>query len=346
MALHSTAIPYPGSGVTESVGRGSTEANVVGKGRPFSDQIERARGSRQWCDSRINRRSFMKLVRVGQSGAEVPGVVDADGKVRSLANVVSDIGGATLTPEGLAIIRARELNDLPELPSDCRLGPPISSVGKIICVGLNYRDHAAESGMAAPNEPVLFFKATSAICGPFDDVVIPTGSRKTDWEVELGVVIGRMAKRVSIDRALDHVGGYLIVNDLSEREAQLERGGQWVKGKSYDTFGPIGPWLVTRDELPNPESLALWLSVNGRRRQHGHTSNMIFSAAALISYISQFMTLMPGDIISTGTPAGVGLGLKPPQYLQRGDQMELGIDHLGTQRHRVIAETDPAEPVP
>lgn len=288
----------------------------------------------------------MKLVRVGQSGAEVPGIVDAEGNVRSLANVVPDISGVTLAPESLALIRAQNVKDLPVLRAYRRLGPPISSVGKIICVGLNYRDHAAESGMAAPTEPVLFFKATSSICGPFDDVVIPAGSRKTDWEVELGVVIGRMAKRVSMDQALDHVGGYLIVNDLSEREAQLERGGQWVKGKSYDTFGPIGPWLVTPDELPDAGALALWLSVNGRRRQDGNTSNMIFGVAALISYTSQFMTLMPGDIISTGTPAGVGLGLKPPEYLQRGDQMELGIDYLGLQRHRMVAEAVPAESPP
>ena len=288
----------------------------------------------------------MKLVRVGQSGAEVPGVVSSDGTIRSLASVVPDITGATLAPESLALIRAKDPNDLPELPVYWRLGPPLTSVGKIICVGLNYRDHAAESGMAVPDEPVLFFKATSSICGPFDDVVIPAGSRKTDWEVELGVVIGRTAKRVSINQALNHVGGYLIVNDLSEREAQLERGGQWVKGKSYDTFGPIGPWLVTADELPNPDSLALSLSVNGRRRQDGNTGNMIFSVAALISYTSQFMTLMPGDIISTGTPAGVGLGLKPPQYLQPGDQMELGIDQLGVQRHRVIPDTDTEQSVP
>ena len=288
----------------------------------------------------------MKLVRVGQSGAEVPGVVSSDGTIRSLASVVPDITGATLAPESLALIRAKDPNELPELPVYRRLGPPLTSVGKIICVGLNYRDHAAESGMAAPDEPVLFFKATSSICGPFDDVAIPAGSRKTDWEVELGVVIGRTAKRVSINQALNHVGGYLIVNDLSEREAQLERGGQWVKGKSYDTFGPIGPWLVTADELPDPDSLALWLSVNGRRRQDGNTGNMIFNVAALISYTSQFMTLMPGDIISTGTPAGVGLGLKPPQYLQPGDQMELGIDHLGVQRHRVIADTDTEQSVP
>ena len=288
----------------------------------------------------------MKLVRVGQNGAEVPGIVDAEGKVRSLANVVPDISGVTVTPETLALIKAQNVNDLPVLPAYRRLGPPISSVGKLICVGLNYRDHAAESGMAAPSEPVLFFKATSSICGPFDDVVIPAGSRKTDWEVELGVVIGRTAKRVSTDQALDYVGGYLIVNDLSEREAQLERGGQWVKGKSYDTFGPIGPWLVTPDELQDPAALGLWLSVNGRRRQDGNTSNMIFGVAALISYTSQFMTLMPGDIISTGTPAGVGLGLKPPEYLQRGDQMELGIDYLGVQRHRMVAEAVPVESLP
>lgn len=300
----------------------------------------RACGSRVYFEWQVSRRTFMKLVRVGQPGSEVPGLVDAEGKMRSLADVIPDVGGATLGPEVLALIMARDPRDLPELAASGRLGPPVSSVGKIICVGLNYRDHAAESGMVAPNEPVLFLKATSAICGPFDDVVIPTGSRKTDWEVELGVVIGRTARRVPIEEALDYVGGYLVVNDLSEREAQLERGGQWTKGKSYDTFGPIGPWLVTRDELPSTESLAIWLSVNGQRRQDGNTGNMIFNVPALISYISQFMTLMPGDIISTGTPAGVGLGLKPPQYLQRGNHMELGITCLGVQRHRVIAETD------
>lgn len=283
----------------------------------------------------------MKLVRVGERGAEVPGLVDDDGKIRSLADVVADFTGAILAEHVVRTIGALKPRDLPELPASLRLGPPVTSVGKIVCVGLNYRDHAAESGMPEPTEPVLFFKATSSICGPFDDVVIPMGSRKTDWEVELGVVICRVTKRVTTGEALGCVGGYLVVNDLSEREAQLERGGQWVKGKSYDTFGPLGPWLVTPDELPDPQSLGLWLSVNGKRWQNGNTGDMIFDVPTLISYISQFMTLMPGDIISTGTPAGVGLGLKPPRYLQQGEVMELGIDRLGAQRHRIVVETSP-----
>ncbi|HET9108596.1 MAG TPA: fumarylacetoacetate hydrolase family protein [Steroidobacteraceae bacterium] len=205
-------------------------------------------------------------------------------------------------------------------------------------MGLNYIDHATESSMTPPSEPVLFFKATTSICGAYDPVVIPSGSRKTDWEVELGVVMARTARRVTVAQALDHVGGYLIVNDLSERESQLERGGQWVKGKSYDTFGPIGPWLVTRDEVPDPSALSLWLSVNGQVCQDGNTRNMIFNVPTLISYISQFMTLLPGDIISTGTPSGVGLGMKPPRYLRPNDLMELGVEGLGTQRHRTVAE--------
>lgn len=280
----------------------------------------------------------MKLIRTGESGKEVPGVLDATGTARSLADVVPDVTGGALTPELLASIQSMDLSALPRVSRNARFGPPIAGVGKIICVGLNYIDHAAESSMAPPKEPVLFFKATSSICGAHDDVSIPAGSSKTDWEVELGVVIGRAARRVSVAEALDHVVGYLIVNDLSERESQLERGGQWVKGKSYDTFGPIGPWLVTRDEIPDPGVLSLWLTVNGQARQNGNTRNMIFNVPTLVSYVSRFMTLLPGDIISTGTPAGVGLGMKPPTYLAPGDIMELGIDGLGTQRHRTVAE--------
>jgi 2-keto-4-pentenoate hydratase/2-oxohepta-3-ene-1,7-dioic acid hydratase in catechol pathway len=278
----------------------------------------------------------MKLIRVGEPGAEVPGVLDASGVARSLAGVIGDISGATLTADGLRKLRALDLDSLPRLAPG-RYGPPLTGVGKIVCVGLNYTDHAAESGMATPAEPVLFFKSTTSICGPHDDVLLPPGSEKTDWEVELGVVIGETATRLGRREALSHVAGYLIVNDLSERAFQLERGGQWVKGKSCDTFGPLGPWLVTRDEIADVGALRLWLSVNGRQYQEGSTARMIFDVPTLVSYISQFMTLMPGDIISTGTPAGVGLGLKPPRYLVPGDMMELGVQGLGAQLHRITA---------
>jgi 2,4-diketo-3-deoxy-L-fuconate hydrolase len=284
----------------------------------------------------------MKLIRIGGPEAEVPGVLDASGVARSLAGVVADITGETLTADGLRKLRALDLQSLPPLEPG-RYGPPLSGVGKIVCVGLNYTDHAAESAMAIPSEPVLFFKSTTSICGPHDDVVLPPGSEKTDWEVELGVVIGETARRVSRSDALSHVAGYLIVNDLSERAYQLERGGQWVKGKSCDTFGPLGPWLVTRDEIADVGTLDLWLSVNGRRYQNGSTGLMIFDVPTLVSYISRFMTLVPGDVISTGTPAGVGLGLKPPRYLGRGDVMELGIQGLGTQRHRIVAAANVEE---
>ncbi|MDE2051767.1 MAG: fumarylacetoacetate hydrolase family protein [Gammaproteobacteria bacterium] len=278
----------------------------------------------------------MKLLRIGESGAEVPGVLDASGVARSLAGVVPDITGEALTADGLRKLRAIDLESLPHLAPG-RYGSPLTGVGKIVCVGLNYTDHAVESAMAIPAEPVLFFKSTTSICGPDDDVVLPPGSEKTDWEVELGVVIGETARRVTRSEALSYVAGYLIVNDLSERAFQLERGGQWVKGKSCDTFGPLGPWIVTRDEITDVGALALWLSVNGRRYQNGSTDKMIFDVPTLVSYISHFMTLIPGDVISTGTPAGVGLGLKPPRYLGPGDVMELGIQGLGTQRHRIVA---------
>jgi 2,4-diketo-3-deoxy-L-fuconate hydrolase len=226
---------------------------------------------------------------------------------------------------------------LPLLPQATRIGPAVGAVGKVVCVGLNFRDHARESGMALPQQPILFMKATTAICGPDDDVIIPAGSTKTDWEVELGVVVGDVARNVPLERALDYVAGYLVVNDVSEREYQLEQGGQWVKGKSCDTFAPLGPMLVTTDEIADPQNLSMWLEVNGHRYQNGTTADMIFGVAHLVSYISRYMTLMPGDVISTGTPAGVGLGLRPPVYLKVGDVVELGIEGLGRQRQRMVA---------
>ena len=279
----------------------------------------------------------MKLTRVGAPGAERPALIDDNGKLRDLSGVVADIGGNVLNRKGLESLRRQNVASLPLLPQGTRFGAAVGQVGKMICVGLNFRDHAAESGLALPEQPILFMKATTALCGPNDDVIIPWGSKKTDWEVELGVVIGDVARRVPEERALDYVAGYLVVNDLSEREFQLEHGGQWVKGKSCDTFGPIGPMLVTTDEVPHPQMLSMWLEVNGRRYQNGSTADMLFGVAHLVSYISRYMTLMPGDIISTGTPAGVGLGQRPPTYLQVGDVVELGIDGLGRQRQRMIA---------
>jgi len=279
----------------------------------------------------------MKLVRFGEPGREKPGLLGPGGVLRSLEHVVADIGGDVLNATSLARIAALDLNQLPRVADVPRYGPAVAGVGKMICVGLNYADHAAESGMAVPNEPVLFMKATTAISGPNDPVVIPRGSVKTDWEVELGVVIGDIARDVSVAAALDHVAGYLVVNDVSEREFQLERGGQWVKGKSCDTFAPIGPWLVTRDEIPDPQNLAMWLEVDGHRYQNGSTRTMVFGVATLVSYISRFMTLMPGDILSTGTPPGVGLGQKPPVYLKPGSVMELEIEGLGRQRQVTAA---------
>lgn len=280
----------------------------------------------------------MKLLRVGAKGAEKPAILDADGSIRDLSGVVSDIGGETLTPEGLARIRATDIGVLPKLDAGQRIGPCVADVGKFICVGLNYADHAAETGAKIPNEPILFMKATSAICGPNDDVIIPKNSIKPDWEVELGVVIGREARYVSEAEALEHVAGYCVVNDLSERHFQTERGGQWVKGKSADTFGPIGPWLVTRDEVADPQNLSMWLEVDGHRYQDGSTKTMIFGVAHLVSYISHFMSLQPGDIITTGTPPGVGMGIKPePVWLKAGNVMRLGIEGLGEQRQDVKA---------
>ena len=279
----------------------------------------------------------MKLTRVGALGAERPALIDDKGKLRDLSGVVTDITGNVLNRKSLDNLRRLDINSLPLLPQGTRFGAAVGQVGKMVCVGLNFKDHAKESGMAYPEQPILFMKATSAICGPNDDVVIPWGSKKTDWEVELGVVIGDVARRVPEERALDYVAGYLVVNDLSEREFQLEQGGQWVKGKSCDTFGPIGPMVVTTDEIPHPQMLSMWLEVNGRRYQNGSTADMIFGVAHLVSYISRYMTLMPGDIISTGTPAGVGLGQRPPTYLKAGDVVELGIDGLGRQRQLLVS---------
>jgi len=279
----------------------------------------------------------MKLLRYGDPGRERPGLVDADGRIRDLSRVVPDIAGATLLPENLAKLRDTDASGLPEVAGKPRIGPCVGSVGKIVCVGLNYSDHAAESGLPVPDEPVLFMKATSAICGPYDDVEIPRGSEKTDWEVELGIVIGRPAKYVSQDQALSHVAGYCVVNDVSERTFQIERGGQWDKGKGHDTFGPLGPWLVTADEVPDPQDLHMWLEVDGKRYQDGSTRTMIFGVAHLVSYISQFMSLQSGDVISTGTPPGVGLGQKPPLYLKPGQTMRLGIAGLGEQRQTTVA---------
>ena len=280
----------------------------------------------------------MKLTRVGALGAERPALIDDKGKLRDLSGVVADIAGNVLNRKSLESLRRLDINSLPLLPQGTRFGAAVGQVGKMVCVGLNFKDHAKESGMPFPEQPILFMKATTAICGPNDDVIIPWGSKKTDWEVELGVVIGDVARRVPEERALDYVAGYLVVNDVSEREFQLEQGGQWVKGKSCDTFGPIGPMVVTTDEVPHPQMLSMWLEVNGRRYQNGSTADMIFGVAHLVSYISRYMTLMPGDIISTGTPAGVGLGQRPPTYLKAGDVVELGIDGLGRQRQQLVGE--------
>jgi 2-keto-4-pentenoate hydratase/2-oxohepta-3-ene-1,7-dioic acid hydratase in catechol pathway len=280
-------------------------------------------------------------MRYGAKGAERPALVDSQGRVRDLSELLSDIACSTLEPHALARLNDVDPNTLPIVESPGRIAPPWSGMGKFICVGLNYADHAAESGVAVPPEPVLFMKATSALIGCNDPVVIPRDSKKTDWEVELGVVIGSKARYVSEADALSHVAGYCVVNDVSEREFQLERAGQWDKGKCCDTFGPVGPWMVTRDEVPDPQNLGMWLEVNGRRFQNGSTKTMVYGVAFLVSYISRFMTLYPGDLISTGTPPGVGMGQKPQLYLKPGDEMRLGIDGLGEQRQKVHA-WDPA----
>ena len=282
----------------------------------------------------------MKLLRYGPKGQEHPAMLDAKGKLRDLAGVIADIDALAISPDGLAKIRAIDPASLPLVEGAPRLGPCVSGVGKFMCIGLNYSDHAAESGMQVPAEPVLFMKATSAISGPNDDILIPRGSLKTDWEVELGVVIGKLAKYVSVEDALNHVAGYCVINDLSERAFQLESTGQWVKGKSCDSFGPLGPWLVTSDEIADPQNLPMWLEVNGHRYQSGSSKTMVFGVAEIVSYLSRFMSLHPGDVISTGTPPGVGLGQNPPVYLKPGDQVRLGIKGLGEQKQLCVAEME------
>ncbi len=281
----------------------------------------------------------MKLLRYGAPGRERPGLVDPNGAIRSLDGVIPDLRGEHLDPDRLAQLARLDVTRLPRVDTKPRLGPCVAGTGKFICIGLNYKDHAAEAGMTVAPEPVIFMKATSAICGPNDDIVIPRGSKKSDWEVELGVVIGKRAKHVSKRDALAHVAGYCVVNDLSEREYQLEHHGQWSKGKSCDTFGPIGPWLVTKDEVPDPQALRLWLEVDGRKFQDSTTAQMVYGVAEIVSYLSGFMSLLPGDVISTGTPPGVGMGQKPePVWLRAGQTMHLGIDGLGEQTQRTVAE--------
>jgi 2-keto-4-pentenoate hydratase/2-oxohepta-3-ene-1,7-dioic acid hydratase in catechol pathway len=280
----------------------------------------------------------MKLLRHGPLGAEKPGLMHSDGTVRDLSGIVPDIGGDVLSDAGLARLRGVDAGGLPVVDAGTRLGACVAGVGKFICIGLNFSDHAAETGATVPPEPIIFMKATSAICGPDDDVLIPRGSEKMDWEVELAVIIGTKAKYVSEDEALNHVAGYAVTNDVSERGFQMERQGQWTKGKSCDTFGPLGPWLVTRDAVPDPQDLGMWLTVNGEKVQDGSTRTMVFGVAHLVSYLSQFMTLHPGDVISTGTPPGVGLGMKPPRYLNPGDVVELGIEGLGQQRQQFLED--------
>jgi 2-keto-4-pentenoate hydratase/2-oxohepta-3-ene-1,7-dioic acid hydratase in catechol pathway len=279
----------------------------------------------------------MKLVRYGNPGKEKPGLIDADGKLRGLSGVVADIGPDQLGAAGMTKLRKVNPAKLPLVRGKPRYGCPVNQVGKFIAIGLNYADHAAESGAPIPKEPVVFMKATTCIQGPNDPVMLPRGSVKSDWEVELGVVIGTRARYVTRKDALSHVAGYCLINDVSEREYQLERGPQWDKGKGCDTFGPIGPWLVTPDEVGNVQRLDMWLDLNGKRMQTGNTRTMIFDVAKIVSYLSEFMTLMPGDVITTGTPPGVGLGMKPPLYLKKGDVMTLGIQGLGEQRQEVIA---------
>ena len=278
----------------------------------------------------------MKLLRYGPSGQEKPGLLDSNGRIRDLSGIVPDISGEVLAPEGLARLKALDPESLPLVDGSPRLGPCVAGTAKFICIGLNYSDHAAETGATVPPEPIIFMKATSAIVGPNDRIEIPRGSTKTDWEVELGVVIGRHAKYVSEAEAMDHVAGYCLINDVSERAFQAERQGQWTKGKSCDTFGPTGPWLVTADEVPDPQNLRMWLEVNGERVQNGTSATMVYGVRYLVSYLSQFMSLHPGDIISTGTPPGVGLGMKPPRFLKAGDVVTLGIEGLGEQRQEVV----------
>ncbi len=278
----------------------------------------------------------MKLVRYGKPGKEKPGLIDADGKLRDLSGVVADIGPEQLSPKGLAKLAKVKADKLPLVRGKPRYGVPLTGTTKFVAIGLNYSDHAAETGSPVPKEPIIFHKTLSSMIGPNDDVMLPKGSVKTDWEVELGIVIGSRARYVTKKAALDHVAGYVLVNDVSEREYQLERGGTWDKGKGCDTFGPVGPWILTADEVKNPQNLDMWLDVNGVRKQTGNTKTMIFDCATLVSYVSQFMTLNPGDIITTGTPPGVGMGMKPQQFLKAGDVMALGIAGLGEQRQQVV----------
>lgn len=279
----------------------------------------------------------MKLLRFGEKGRERPGILDEDGRIRDVSVLVDDIRASSLTPELLERLKAADLSALPVVDSGVRLAEPIGDVRKFIAIGLNYYDHAKEVGAPVPEEPVIFMKAVSCIQGPRDPVVIPRGAEKVDWEVELGIVIGQRASYVTPEAALSHVAGYCLVNDVSERSYQMERGGTWDKGKGCDTFGPVGPWLVTQDEIPDPQALDIWLRVNGEAMQSGNTSTMIFDVKTLVSYVSEFMTLEPGDIITTGTPPGVGLGMKPPRFLRPGDVMTLGIEGLGEQRQEVLA---------
>ena len=280
----------------------------------------------------------MKTLRYRDGNSEKPGVLDSDENIRDVSSLINDWDNTTVTIEKLQSIKSVDLSTLPKVEKVDSLAPPISkiSVGKFICIGLNYSDHAAETGMEVPKEPIMFMKATSAICGPNDDIIIPKNSLKSDWEVELGVIIGKEAKYISENQSQDHIAGYCVVNDLSEREFQFDHMGQWVKGKSCDTFGPIGPYLVTKDEIPNPQNLRMWLDLNDKRMQQGSTTTMVYGVNFLISYISQFMSLQPGDIISTGTPPGVGFGQKPPVYLKPGDKLKLGIEKLGEQNQKVI----------
>ncbi len=281
----------------------------------------------------------MKLLRWGPPGEERPGILDGEGRIRDLSGVVRDIDGEAISPEGLARIRAYDPTTLPLVTGSTRIGPCVAGVGKFMCIGLNYSDHAAETGAKVPPEPVLFLKATSAISGPYDDVRIPRGSTKTDWEVELGVVIGKAGRYIPETEAMDHVAGYCVVNDVSERDWQTNRSGTWTKGKSSDTFGPIGPWLVTKDEVPDPQNLAMWLEVDGHRYQNGSTRTMVYGVRFLVHYLSEFFTLHPGDIISTGTPPGVGLGIKPePVFLKPGNRMRLGIEGLGVQEQLCVQD--------
>jgi 2-keto-4-pentenoate hydratase/2-oxohepta-3-ene-1,7-dioic acid hydratase in catechol pathway len=281
----------------------------------------------------------MKLIRYGEPNQERPGLLDNFGKLRDLSQVIPDLAGEYLLPDSIQRLHELDVNGLPEVNGNPRLGPCVGRIGKFICIGLNYSDHAAESGMQVPPEPVIFFKATSAVCGPNDNLVIPRGSTKTDWEVELGVVIGKPGKYLTEEKALDHVAGYCVIHDVSERAYQLERSGQWVKGKSCDTFGPIGPWLVTTDEISDPQNLRLWLEVDGHRYQDGTTSTMVYGVAHLVTYLSQFFTLQPGDVISTGTPPGVGMGVKPNAvYLRPGQEVRLGVDGLGEQLQITVSD--------